>query len=488
MEMPRGNVGKRNAMKSFVIAAAAMLAGLNVMAQAADDPVLMTINGQAVTRSEFEYSYNKNNSDAVVDKKSVDDYVDLFINYKLKVAAAEEAGVDTTKAFIDEFKMYRDQQVRPTFVSDEDMEHEAYRVYKATQEQVDSTGGLVMASHILFMVRQKDSEAKRAAAKQKADSVYNMIKAGGDFAELARKYSDDRGTAQRGGRLGWLMRGRTVKAFDDKLFSMQPGEVCEPLATEYGYHIIKLEKKQMFHPYDSVRNDVLRYVGQQAVRERIINNHLDSIAKAAVPVTTPEAIVEQRAAELQASDSDMRNLIREYHDGLLLYEMMNRMVWEKASKDDAALAAYYKKHKKDYKWDSPRFKGMAYHTKDQADVKAVVESIKNVDFDDWAETLRKEFNDSIRRIQVVKGFFKEGDNALVDRDVFKKDTTVAPVKGYPYCSTYGQLQAQPQTYKDVRDLVVNDYQTQLEKKWVATLRKRYPVSVDKAVLATVNKH
>jgi len=465
-----------------------MLAATGLMAQTADDPVLMTINGQAVTRSEFEYSYNKNNSDAVVDKKSVDEYVDLFINYKLKVVAAEAAGIDTTKAFRDEFKMYRDQQVRPTFINDEDLEHEAYRVYKSTQGRVDSLGGLVMASHILVGVRQKDPEEKRVAAKQKADSIYNAVKAGGDFAEIAKKHSDDRGTAHNGGRLGWIMRGRTVKAFDDKIFSMQPGEISEPVETNFGYHIIKLEKKQPFHPYDSVRSDVMRYVSQQAVRERIITKRLDSIARVAVPATTPEALVEQRAAELQAAVPDTRYLIQEYHDGLLLYEMMNRMVWEKAAKDDKALEAYYKKHKKDYKWETPRFKGMAYHTKEQSDLQAVADAVKGIDFDDWAEKLRKEFNDSIRRIQVVKGFFKEGDNALVDRDIFKKDTTVATVKGYPYSSTYGELQAQPKSYKDVRDLVVNDYQTQLEKEWVATLRKRYPVSVDKAVLATVNKH
>lgn len=484
----RENKQKTKEMKKIFIAAAILAASVNLTAQTSDDPVLMIINGQTVTRSEFEYSYNKNNTDAVVDKKTVDEYVDLFINYKLKVVAAEAAGIDTTKAFHDEFKMYRDQQVKPSFLNDEDLEHEAYRVYKTTQERVDSTGGLVSPSHILLMVRQKDTDAAREAAKRRADSLYQVIKAGGDFAELAKKYSDDHGTASRGGKLGWVMRGRTVKAFDDKIFSMQPGEISEPVETEYGYHIINLDGKQNFFPYDSVKNNVMRYVGQQAVRDRIITTRLDSIAKASVPATTPAELLEQRATELQATDSDMRYLIREYHDGLLLYEMMNRMVWDKASKDDKALEAYYKKHKKEYKWDKPRFKGIAYHTKDSADVAAVAEAIRNVDFDDWAETLRKQFNDSTRRIQVVKGFFKEGDNSLVDREIFKKDTVLSVIKGYPYHSTYGEIQQQPQNYKDVREMVVNDYQQQLEKEWVAELRKRYPVTVNKAVLATVNKH
>ena len=69
------------------------------MVAQADDPIVMTINGEDVTRSEFEYSYNKNNTDLVVDKASLDEYVDLFVNYKLKVAAAKDAQLDTMAAF-----------------------------------------------------------------------------------------------------------------------------------------------------------------------------------------------------------------------------------------------------------------------------------------------------------------------------------------------------------------------------------------------------
>ena len=72
------------------------------------DPVVMTINGQPITRSEFEYSYNKNNAEGVIDKKTVDEYVDLFINYKLKVMAAQAAKMDTARSFITEFATYRD--------------------------------------------------------------------------------------------------------------------------------------------------------------------------------------------------------------------------------------------------------------------------------------------------------------------------------------------------------------------------------------------
>ena len=88
---------------------AAMLVSMAASAQT-DDPVIMTVNGQPVLRSEFEYSYNKNNSEGVIDKKSVKEYVDLFVNYKLKVIAALDAKYDTLTSYNKEFRQYRDQQ------------------------------------------------------------------------------------------------------------------------------------------------------------------------------------------------------------------------------------------------------------------------------------------------------------------------------------------------------------------------------------------
>ena len=171
-------------------------------------------------------------------------------------------------------------------------------------------------------------------------------------------------------------------------------------------------------------------------------------------------------------------------------ELTKPVMWDKAAKDEAGLANYFKKNKKRYTWDSPRFKGMAYHVKDQADVKAVKNSVKGLAFDKWAEKLRTTFNaDSVKRIRVEKGIFKQGDNPLVDRDVFKKkDAKVTPNKDYPIDATYGKVLKAPKEYSDVRGQVVADYQDQLEKEWVAQLRKRYAFEVKEEVLKTVNKH
>jgi peptidyl-prolyl cis-trans isomerase SurA len=470
-----------------------LLAGMLLCSGAAfaqtDDPTIMTINGQPVSRSEFEYSYNKNNSEGVIDKKSVDEYVDLFVNYKLKVLAAQDAGLDTLSSFKKEFASYRDQQIRPAVITDADVENAAYKIYSETKHRVDSLGGLYRVSHILLLVGQKASPDVQAAAKARIDSIYNVLEHGGDFAELARKFSDDKGSAARGGELPWIQKGQTFKEFEDNAFALKKGEISKPFLSPAGYHIVLMKDHQMFFPYDSVHKDILRYIKSYSIREKIIDEKLDSLAKAAVPQVTPDKVLEQKRLAMEANDPDLKNLIREYHDGLLLYDISNRTVWDKASKDEAGLASYFKKNKKKYRWDAPRFKGIAYHVKQADDVKAVKDAVKNVDFTKWADVLRQTFNnDSVIRIRVEKGIFKKGDNALVDKEIFKKDTVVTTVKNYPINAVYGTLLKAPKDYQDVRAQVVADYQDQLEKDWVSALRKKYQVNVNKDVLATVNKH
>lgn len=474
-------------MKFKSLLAALLLVASSVGAQTSD-PVVMTINGKPVLRSEFEYSYNKNNSETVVDKKNIADYVPLFVNYKLKVLAAEDAGIDTTSAFRKEFLMYRDQQVRPSFINDNDVENEARKIYRETQSRIDANGGLVHPYHILVMIKQQATQAEQNAAKLRADSIYTALKKGADFGDLARRLSDDKGSGRRGGDLSWIQKGQTVKEFEDKIFSMKPGETSAPFLSPFGYHIVKLVAKQNFFPYDTVRADIRRFIEQRGLRERIISQKLDSIAKASTPATTPAALLDRRTAELTAKDPALANLIREYHDGLLLFDISNRMVWDKGAKDTKGLEAYFKKNRKCYRWTEPRFKGIAYNCKDAADVEAVKRSIRNVAFEAWADTLRRQFNDSTLRIKVVKGIFKKGDNALVDRDVFGKDTTYTAPKGYEHTATYGTVLKAPKTFDDVRELVVKDYQEMLEKKWVEELRRKYPVVVNEEALATVNKH
>lgn len=453
------------------------------------DPVIMTVNGQPVLRSEFEYSYNKNNSEGVIDKKTVDEYVDLFINYKLKVIAALDEKYDTLKSFKKEFAQYRDQQLRPMLVTDADVEAEAHRIYDETVKRI-GPDGLVQASHILLRLNQQASDSEVAAAKVRIDSIYKALKAGADFAELAKKVSEDPGSARQGGLLPFVQRGQFVKEFEDVAFSLQPGQMSDVVQTAYGFHIIKVMEKKMLEPFEFHHDNIIRFIEQRNLRDRIAEQKVDELVKASNGTKTKEQIMDEKADELSAKDMELKYLIQEYHDGLLLYEISNKLVWDKAAKDDSGLANFFKKNKKRYEWDEPRFKGMAFHVKDEADVQAVKDCVKKLPFDKWAEKLRSTFNnDSVLRIRVEKGIFKKGDNALVDSVIFKKDTTVTKVKDYPIDGVYGKvLKKRPEDYTDVRGLVVADYQEALEKEWVAELRKKYLFTVNKEVLETVNKH
>ena len=475
--------------KTILILFLALIPYISIWSQPKSDPIVMTVAGVPVPRSEFEYSYNKNNTDGVIDKKTVEEYVDLFVNYKLKVQAALEAHIDTTQAFLKEFSQYRDQQVRPTYVSDDDMLAEAHKVYDQTKERIGSRG-LILPAHILMLIPQKATRQQQDEAKRRIDSVYKALQDGADFEKLAREVSQDPGSAKNGGVVGWCGQIQLVKEFEDAAFALKPGEMSRPVLSPFGWHIIFMKERKQLEPFDFHKENILKFLEQRDVRNSITERKLDAMVKASNGQLTKEQILEQRADSMAASDTNIRYLIKEYHDGLLLYEISNRLIWDKAAKDEQSLERYFKKNKKKYQWDEPRFKGMAYHVKEQADVKAVAKCVKKLKFDDWNEALRTTFNsDSVLRIRVEKGLFKKGDNALVDREVFKvQDAKVDSVKGYPIDATYGKLLKKPEDYTDVRALVVADLQDELERIWVEDLRNRYSVVVNQEILKTVNKH
>jgi peptidyl-prolyl cis-trans isomerase SurA len=478
-------------MKKLVIAALLSLSpfAASFSQQQTDDPVIMVINGQPVLRSEFEYSYNKNNTDGVIDRKTVEEYVGLFINYKLKVCAALDARIDTMASYQQEFAQYRDQQVLPLIVTDADMEAEAHNIYNTTVQQI-GPDGLIKTAHILIRCDQQAPQADWEAARLRADSIYQVLQNGGDFADLATRFSQDPGSARNGGELPFVQRGQFVTEFEEAAFALQPGEMSPVVRSAFGYHIILMKERKMLEPFEFHHDAILRFMEQRNMRDQIAQRKLNQMVTDSQGQLTAAQIMQHKSDSLAALDMDLRYLIQEYHDGLLLYEISNSLVWEKAANDEAGLKRYFKQHKKSYAWDEPRFKGIAYHVQNPADVKAVRNCVKGLPFDQWAEALRTTFNaDSVIRIRVEKGIFKLGDNALIDSVIFHKDTTVTHLAAYPINATYGKLLKKgPEDYTDVRGLVVADYQEQLEREWVAELRRRYTFTVNEDVLRTVNNH
>ena len=475
--------------RNWVLYCALCLSG-TIFAQtgAQEDPVVMKINGKPVTRSEFEYNFNKNNGENVVDRKSVAEYVDLFVNYKLKVEAALDERFDTLSSFRREFKGYRDLQIRPYFVTDGAEEAEVRRYYDQMKAGI-GPDGLVAPAHIMVMLPQTATPAAQAAGKARIDSIYNVLRNGGDFEELARRHSDDKNSAVRGGAIGWVAHGQTVKEFEDAAFALQKGEMSEPVLSPLGYHIILMQDRKQLEPYEELKSQIHDFLEQRGLKDRVAALAIDSVARASGGNLTADDVIEQKTKELCAADLNLKYLVQEYHDGLLLYEISNREVWDKAAKDEDGLKAYFAAHRSKYKWDAPRYKGVVYHSRDKDLAAGVRKLLKSVDEKAWVDTLRACYNrDSVQQIRVEKSLFKQGDNAFVDHLVFKVKTAPAPLKQFPYTAVYGKKLKKPEVWTDVRGEVIADYQTACEEDFVRRLREKYKVEVYQDVLNTVNQH
>ena len=478
--------------KTFLLFAAALMSAMTF----AQQETLMTINGKPVSAEEFLYIYQKNNQAGAIDPKTMDEYLDMFINFKLKVTEAEAQGIDTTESFKKELKGYR-AQATPKYLQDEQAMdsliemswrhmakdrraahiaiqcpmsadsaqqaealakiNEAYErvvlgkeVLKgkgkkaklvrqpveafdavarelSTDPSVQETGGElgwitpfryvypleeavyntelgkiskpfrtqygwhivlieeerdhkeVKASHIMKMVPDPAMDAEKKAL---IDSIAKIITPE-NFAEIASRESEDRGSSMRGGELGWFGKGQMVKPFEDATFALAEGQISAPIRSQYGWHLILKEGERGIQPLDSMRTQIQRQVLRD---ERSKEADKSFIRKTRIEYNLPaemtDAEVKAYADEhLEAKYPELKNLVQEYHDGILLFEVSLREVWDKAAKDTAGLEAYFKAHKKEYTWDAPRWKGYLIQAKDKNSAKAAQAIIKSANPD-----------------------------------------------------------------------------------------------------------
>lgn len=470
-------------MKKFTLFATGMICGLCAMAQS--DPVIMKINGNNITRSEFEYSFNKNNSEGVLDKKTVKEYVPLYVDFKLKVEAAKDAKIDTLTSIRKELQGYKEQMILPELVDTAFIEREARKTYDATASRFGGED-ILNAAHILVLMRQDATEEQQAAAKARIDSIYQVLKGGADFNTVAKECSDDKGSGSRGGELGDFGKGMMIPDFENAAFALKAGEMSKPIKSTVGWHIIKLNNRHPFEPYEHHRASIIQFLEQRGVKDASANAYIDSIAK--IRNVSRSEMVDILLEDITSKDAELKNLAQEYYDGTLMYEIAKTHVWDKAQQNQEGQEAYFKAHQKDYAWDEPRFCGIVMHSKDAKIFKEVKKVLKGVPEENWAKTLTSKFNnDSVRVIRVERGIFKKGDNANVDALSFKTGE-VKPMKDYPETQLYGTLAKKPRTYKDVKGQVTTDFQNQEEKKWVDELRAKYAVEIYDDIVETVNNH
>lgn len=475
-------------MKKLISLLCALVALQTVGAQT-DDLVVMTVNGVDVTRSEFEYSFNKNNTDLVVDKKSLDEYVELFVNYKLKVAAALDAQLDTMEAFKKEVADYRAQQAEEYLVDNDFIEKEARNTYQQTAERIGPDGQF-KAAHILVRLTQQATPMEQAQAKQRIDSIYAALQAGADFAEMAKKHSEDPGTAREGGMLPWLTRGQLLKEFEVAALALQPGEMSRPVLSPVGYHVIYMSERKPFEPYEFHRASIIQFLEQRGIRAHAKRSMGQKLAAQMGGNVTPEEALAKAEKELDAKYPEFGFLMKEFYEGSLLYEISTREVWNKAAEDTEGLEKYFKKNKKNYNYDEPVYRGLVVHCVSDDVLKQVQKLVKKQPQKEWVKVIREAFNsDSLLQVKMVRGPFKATQNVYADYYAFEQGERPDTVAGFPVTGVIGKLQKKgPDSYEDVRGPVTADYQNLLEQLWVKELRKRYSVTLYPEALETVNKH
>lgn len=215
-----------------------LLSALSAISQtksATTDKVLFTVDKTPVTTSEFLYLYRKNNQGKPdADKEAnIREYLDLVVNFKLKVAEAQQRGFDTTQAFVKEFTTYRDELKKP-FVAPAD------ELGRLVKEAYDRMGEEVKAAHILINVGPDAPPRDTLAAWQKIISIRERAVNGEDFGALAKEFSEDPSAKQNEGMLGYFTALKMVYQFEDAAYKTKVNEISQPVRTRFGYHLIKV--------------------------------------------------------------------------------------------------------------------------------------------------------------------------------------------------------------------------------------------------------
>lgn len=633
------------------------------------DAIIMEIDGKPVTKSEFLQIYLKNNNDPKYDKETMDEYMELFRKFKLKVAEAEALGYDTVPRLKKELEGYRKQLATP-YLTDSSMNQimvkESYdrvseeirashillrlnpdvipkdtllaynRLIKMRKEIMDGKDfemvakgksgsedpsvkdnggdlgyftafqmvtpfedaayttpigevsmpirtkfgyhiiqvvdkrparGTITAAHI--MVTKGDNsgaeeEGSSASAKKKIDEIYMRLKNGEDFEGLAKQFSDDPSTNSKGGVLPTFGSGTTTRMvtnFEDAAFSIQEdGGICEPIQTQYGWHIIKRLNLLPLASFDKMKKELenrvsrddrakrtqdsfvkklkqdYSYKAKSVRRVNYFKNVIDStyfagefkadqvkknkllykidgqkirqsefagfLAKTyrTQPQQSVETLVDNQYKEFEKSQilgyeesklemkyPAFKSLMQEYHDGILLYEVMSDKVWNKGMKDTTGLKTFFENNREDYMWGA-RYDAMVYECLNMDVAKQVSDMTKN-DTITSKHVIDKINAESQLNLSVKTNKFEVDKTPFLTNANLKKG--INPVysfeEKYYVVKVENILPAGMKELNETRGAVTSDYQNYLEKEWLMEIEKKHPVIIYTEVLYNLNK-
>lgn len=623
-------------------------------AQISDQDVLLTIDNEPIMASEFIRIYNKN-LDLVQDEsqKDIDAYLDLFVNYQLKIKEARRLGLDKEQKYLREFDNYK-QQLTKNFLTEtkvtEALVKEAYD--RSTQE--------VKAAHILIMMDENDKdtlevynrlmewrerlknesfekvqkevhngtdvfaedlgyftafkmvyEFENAAYNTKVGDVsmpfrtrfgfhivrvfdkrvsrgevtvehimvshnqidstlipearikeiYKKIEQGENFESLAKQFSDDKSSANKGGLLPPFTGGQLSSSeFEDVAFGLKKeGDISKPFQTAYGWHIVKLIDKEGIEPFEDVKEEIESKVKRDS-RSSLINSALvenlkskynvvvheealpyfesiltddffkngwklpeylvtnnpvltidrteysysdfgnylmsqqnryfgnpalfNNLLKKELNTYTETNVLKYHENHLEFENKDFANILQEYRDGLLLFDLMEKQVWNAAVIDTIGLKNYYEAHKDHYVWPD-RIDAIVISGAKQNDVSEAQKLLQN---GATVEEINAKLNSDKEQKVIITNSIMDLDHQMLPKDFeFKEGIS----KIYELNDAFHVVfvnKVIPKTNKSFEESkgnVINDFQNEIEKNWVLTLKDRFKVVINKNVLAKV---
>ncbi|MBA4240640.1 MAG: hypothetical protein C0448_07935 [Sphingobacteriaceae bacterium] len=434
-----------------------------------------------------------------------------------------------------------------------------YHILKVADKRPSQ--GEILTAHIMVKFAKDMGEKEKANLKTKIDEIYTKLKAGEKFEDLARQFSDDKPSAEKGGQLQWFGSSRMPIEFEKAAFALaNNGDYSEPFTTSYGWHIVKRLDKKGLASFSDMKGDLKQRIGKdsrtQAGRSSLIqkikndNKYVENpVAKKdflkVIDSTVYQGKWEAKKAEklgnkelfklgakkytqndfakyietrqtvrpkmdnnmflqqsykefvdetlitfedesLESKYPDFRNLLKEYRDGILLFDLTDQKVWSKAVKDTAGLKTFYEKNKNNYLWDE-RAEVTTYKCANEKVAKEVRGMLKkNKTEKEIVDAVNKssQLNVSVENITYLKGENKDVDanwkQGVVATDI--KDTKENKVTVLVVNKVLGKT---PKTIAEAKGMITADYQNYLEKEWLSYLKNKYTVKVNEEVLNTV---
>lgn len=256
-------------MTRFLLAAAFFMVCAAGLAQKKAKPaVLFSVGKEKVSADEFIYLYKKNHpaKEDLTDQK-IEEYLDLYIKFKLKVTEARARGIDKTPEFTKEYASYKDELRKPFLPESKIVDSLVTLTFNRLQKEVS-------AAHILIEVKQDATPQDTLQAYNTAVSLKNQILAGEDFGAKAALYSDDTYTKTRGGDLGYFTTLQMVSPFEEAVYGGKTGDIVGPIRTSFGYHIIKVGESRPARGEVEVSHIMLRAGNRDEAKAKALINEI----------------------------------------------------------------------------------------------------------------------------------------------------------------------------------------------------------------------